>query len=845
LMIDNPRFPNVVNAARICIVLGSDCTVPESKAAQILEARILKRSRIETRSVSENEAYGGMNWSDVTFVLGSPCTNELTKDMMEELEAELPTLPDTDKQHPEGFVVKSGIFEENNVVLITGVDDRGTIYGVGWVLRAITFRSDHIEVPDIDIQQEPAFPIRGAYIRGAGAYTKKFGDVRPQTEGELREMMEDHLLIGVNTLQDDPEVARPYGMMTATTGSRRTANDIPRLPDGERLVREEWAADGGVNRRLICPSVPEARQAALDTIDEIFREEPDHDFFFLKSGDPGGCHCPECRPWGRTCAELARDIAGIVHRHHPDCKVILTNQDMTDEDNRAFYDYLNEHDTDWLYAVSYGPGSDEMQTYYRGPVNPRWFEYEGFGPMGNYLKHIHHVLPRDVCIVLFTDLTHWIQAQVGVENPDPALTTVFARRTWNMRPRAFHETGREILHYAIGDLPYNEGMHGDFNKWLWYRMLWDPNRSAEEITKEYCRYWFGPDAVEEMAEAIFLMEKTLEKPLLGNEGVSRAVELVRSAGDRIPENLMDHDYRYRIIAQKALMDRYAQLKLERGQELKDLARPLLEAACGSEDPGTEIKRAIDILERPKRTSTMMEIKEEALSLGEESNRIIGYRVPACLTVDNWDLTEIGWWVKILKEGLSSGEREEMLESVNMVLDYEDPGEGGFYEKLGVFDRPDSLVDSGLRVMFYAFQGPARLSHYGLIYPDPLEGTRITLAYDDLKSDAQYTVRALVRGHTLGHRPDEETGHVEASVEVNARTIIDGIKVTGELAFVEVDVPRDLTKEGELRFSLVSHPDESVTGKERMMAGLCDFWLMERDKMPWNAPASSRLDPKAF
>jgi hypothetical protein len=237
---------------------------------------------------------------------------------------------------------------------------------------------------------------------------------------------------------------------------------------------------------------------------------------------------------------------------------------------------------------------------------------------------------------------------------------------------------------------------------------------------------------------------------------------------------------------------------------------------------------------------MREIKEEALSLGEESNRIIGYRVPACLTVDNWDLTEIGWWVKMLKEGLSSGGREEMVESVNMVLDYEDPGQGGFYEKLGVFDRPVSLVDSGLRVMLYPFEGPARLSHYGLIYPDPLEGNKITLAYDGLKSDVQYTGRALVRGHTLGHRPDEETGHVDASVEVNGRTIGGGLKVTGELSFVEVDVSRDLTQDGELGFSLVSHPDESITGKERMMAGLCEFWLMERGKMPWNAPESCRL-----
>jgi hypothetical protein len=591
---------------------------------------------------------------------------------------------------------------------------------------------------------------------------------------------------------------------------------------------------------LICPSVPEARRAALETIDEIFRTEPHHDYFFLKSGDPGGCHCPKCLPWGRTCIELIRDITAIVHRYHPDCKVIATIQDMTDEDSQALLDYLNDNDSSWLYALSYGPGSDEMQTYYRGPVNPRWFEYEGFGPLGNYLKHLHHELPGGVQVVLFSDLTHWMNSQYGVKDPDPALAAVFERRTWNARPRRFHEVGREILHYTIGDIPYNEGMHGDFNKWFWNRMLWEPHQTAEEITREYCHYWFGPEAEEEMAEAIFLMEETLERPVLGNRGIPRALELVRSAGEKIPRNLMAHDYRWRIIAQKALIDRYTQLVLARGDRLKELARPLLEDARSSDAPGREIEEALRILGRPKITAQMKGIRDEALALGEESNHIIGYRVPACLTVDNWDLTEIGWWVKTLEKGLSTGDRREMVNAVNMVVEYENPGPGGYYEKVGLFDRPETLISSGLRWMLYPFSGPARLSHYGLAYPDPVEGDSMTFAYEGLEKGQQYTLRALVRGHRLGSRPEEETGGVGAWIEVNGRTIAADLVVTGTLSYVEVDIPRDLTDSGGVRISLATGPDPTATGKGRMMAGLCNLWLMKKAKMPWTAPTSSRL-----
>ena len=342
-----------IRASKIGIVLGTDCGEPETRAAQILESRILKRSWIESRTVSEDNPEGVIEWADVIFSVGTAETNSLCGRLMFELKADLPRLPDSGERHPEAFVVKSGPVKGRNYVLIAGCDERGTLYGVGLLLRSLTYWPDRIEVPDLDARERPAFPIRGGSIRGVSSLVTRFGNTRPQTEGELREMLEDLLLTGVNVIQGDPDLVRPYGAMTSTTGSRRTANDIPRFPDGRREVGAEWAADGGINRRLICPSVPEARRAALDTTDEIFRTEPHHDYFFIKSGDPGGCHCPKCRPWGRTCIELIRDITAILHRYHPDCKVIATIQDMNDEDSQALLDYLNENDSNWLHSVSY------------------------------------------------------------------------------------------------------------------------------------------------------------------------------------------------------------------------------------------------------------------------------------------------------------------------------------------------------------------------------------------------------------------------------------------------------------------------------------------------------------
>ncbi len=818
---------NVRNGKRIVIIVGSDATGLESRAAEILESRIEKRSNVEVRIEPHTKAEDAIGWADVVFSVGN---NYISSKLMEDYGAQLPTLPNSNKQHPEGFLVRSGVNEGKPAIVIVGVDDRGTIYGVGYVLREIGYYPDHIELPSFDVREKPAFWLRGSEATGPGSSARKFGDIRPQTEEERREILEDLLLLGVNIMRDDPDVLRLYGMMVSTTAERRAANEMLGGPDGSRRVKDEWAADEGVNNKLACPSIPEARKALLKSFEKVFSKGVHHDVFFIKSGDPGGCHCPKCRPWGKTYMELVREIAEILHRYDPDCKVIATNQDLTNEDNQALFDYLNDHDSTWLYAISYGPGSDEMQTrgFFRGPVNPRWFEYEGFGRLGNFVKHMHHQLPRDTHISLFSDITHWMQAQYGIKKPDPALSAVFGRRTWNARPKRLHRISRETFRYAVGEMPYSEGMHDDFNKWFWARLLWDPDQSAEEITREYCRYWFGDDAQDEMTEVIMLMEQTLENAVRGNTGISKAVELIRSAREKIPQNLMEHDWRYRIIAQKALIDRYIQLELERGDELKSKARALIEDALKSDDPRSRIEEALEILESTRITSRMREIREEALAIGEESNQIIGYRVPACFTVVNWDLTEIDWWIKTLKEGLSTGNQEEMVNSINMVLEYENPGKGGRHDQLGWFDRPETLECKGLRWMLYPFQGPARLSHFGLAYPDPVKSDRITLVYDGLEKDVQYRLRALARVHTKGCRPHEEKDEAEASIRINGKTICDGLRIRGELELHEMDIPKELTENGEVRIQFVTDSGPPA------MAGMCDFWIMEKENVPWTS-----------
>ncbi|HUW60092.1 MAG TPA: hypothetical protein VMZ06_03720 [Candidatus Bathyarchaeia archaeon] len=810
----------VLKAKRLAIVTGRQAGPPELRAGEIFRSRVIKRSAVAVDVVKEDAPDVGkmIAGADVVVVVGVPSRNELAATLIGDLEMALPTLPNSDTAHPEGFAVKGGKVGATHYVVVAGVDERGTLYGVGHLLRAMTFLPDAVVIPPIDAVQKPAFLLRGGRPTGPGSRARDLGNLRPQTTDEHHEVMEDLMLLGTNVYEGDPAEMAAYGMLTCFG---RTANEMP------AGFPAEWRADGGRSPKYVCPSVPEARKALLESFDEQFKNCPDYDFFTTNSGDEGGCRCEKCMPWGDKYIALVHDIADILHKYHPNTKVLATNQDLTNEGDQAIMDYLNSGDSSWLYAIRYGPGADEMQTYIRGPVNPRWFEYEGFGPLGNYLKFMHHELPRTTNIALYTDITHWMQAQFAVAKPDIALAAVYDRRSWNARPRNFHKVATEILHYSIGDMHYSEGMHDDFNKWFWYRMLWDPRQDAETLTKEYCRYWFGPEAQDEIAEAIFLMEETLEKPVMDNPGIARAVELLRSAGQKIPENLLKDDYRWRIIMEKALMDRYIQLDLERGRELERQAEAVLTSASADAELAAAVDKALEIFNQPFETPEMKAVMDEAMARGEESNTTIGYREPAPFIVATLDLSEVGWWKKVLEEAKAGGNRASIRNAINKLLKYEDPGAGGFYDDVGWPSESKHLTHGETLWAFMPFAGPAKHSHYNLTYTRGSPG--VSFAYDGLDPGVQYVVRVSVGAHFELDQPALREMKLEEGLEADGETISDGFSVPmGETAFHEFDIPLPLTQDGKLNIALTSKPGFMP------ITGLYEIWLMQKDNMPWTA-----------
>ncbi|MBU7005029.1 MAG: hypothetical protein HXS50_05640, partial [Theionarchaea archaeon] len=206
-------FARDVDSLRI--VLGARASNPEMKAARMLEGRIKARSGARASTITENDG-NPAGEKGIVVLVGVPGNHDMLQDLVPALRMKLPSLPDIEKIHSEGFALRTATVDGIRYVVVAGSDGRGTIYGVGELLRSIIYNIDGIDLPHLDFIDKPALPLRGTVALSVGPNydATKFAELRPQTEEERAWGVEDMILVGANTFKTMEEMAREYGLMT-------------------------------------------------------------------------------------------------------------------------------------------------------------------------------------------------------------------------------------------------------------------------------------------------------------------------------------------------------------------------------------------------------------------------------------------------------------------------------------------------------------------------------------------------------------------------------------------------------------------------------------------------------
>jgi len=430
-------------------------------------------------------------------------------------------------------------------VCVAGVDERGTLFGVGRLLRVLKMSRDRVGIDDgIRIATAPRYSLRG----------HQFG-YRPKTnsyDGWTIEIWEQYyremIAFGMNAVELIPPRSDD-------------ADDSPHFPRPqlEMMVdMSQLAADYGLDVWIWFPAIDDdytdekTVNAAIAEWGEVFRSLPKIDVVFVPGGDPGDTHPAILLPFMEKQKKN-------LNRYHPEAQMWVSPQG---------FDWGGKNRDGWLKAFL-----DILQN-----DRPQWLDGVVFGPqVAMSLPDLRKAVPAEYPIRRYPDITHCRSCQYAVPDWDSAYRSTLGREPINPRPRAYAKIFRDLQQYAVGFITYSEGCNDDFNKVLWSCLGWDPDMTVEEITREYSRYLVSQRYAEKFAQGLLNLEKDWQGPTLTNPYVYETLRIFQEMEEKaLPQEKLN--WRFQQGLYRAYYDAYIKARLEHETELKRQAKQVLKTA---------------------------------------------------------------------------------------------------------------------------------------------------------------------------------------------------------------------------------------------------------------------------
>lgn len=546
------------------------------------------------------------------------------------------------------------------VVWIVGADARGVLYGVGKLLRTIDWSIGAVSLPQpVDLATSPVYPLRGhqlGYRNTANSYDA--WDVS-QYEQYIRELV----IFGANAIENIP------------FESPGSSPHFPIAPDAMNLALSQICDDYGIEYWAWVPANVDlnnaGQRAALLSQHEAFYQNCARlDGVFVPGGDPG-----DSPPL--LVMDFLEDVATLLNTYHPNAGVWVSNQGFEHEENDEFFDYLQTQQPTWLAGVVFGP----------------WTKLS--------LAEVRARTPMQYPIRRYPDITHNVRCQYPVPEWDQAFANTLGREASNPRPVEMAHIHNFLAPYADGFLAYSDGAHDDVNKMVWSASGWDPTSDVNDILADYGRFFFGPAVAQDAATGILQLETNWNGPLADNAGVLNtwnAWDTLDTANPGLSGN-----WRWQLCLLRAYYDYYIQERLTYESDLENQAMVILADAINR---GADIAMndAEAVLAQATSASVRADLRTEivdlcnALFASLELQTSVsgpffasGLERGCVLDLVDWAVNDRWWLENRLDVIRLLGSEGAKLAAIDEILNWEDPGPGGFYDNLGVLGEQDHVV----------------------------------------------------------------------------------------------------------------------------------------------------------
>jgi hypothetical protein len=703
---------------------------------------------------------------------------------------------DLKKPGPEGYrILVDRKTRRAPTVLVLGNDERGVLFGVGRLLRELRMSRSTLRLPaDLKIETAPKVALRGHQL----GYRPKTNSYDGWDVAMWEQYIRDLAVFGTNAIElipprsDDADDSPHFALAK-----------IDMMVEMSRIA-DEYGFDVWIWYPALDKDYSDPKQVefALNEWGEVFKRLPRVDAVMVPGGDPGHTQ-PK-----HMFALLEKQTANL-RKYHPKAQMWMSPQGFVKEWMDEFYGLMNAEPA-WLSGIVFGP-------QVRDP-----------------LPTLRERLPKRYPIRRYPDITHSLRSQYPVPDWDVAHALTSERESINPRPLDEAIVFREEMPYATNFITYSEGANDDVNKIVWSGLGWDPGADVRQILREYSRYFIGDRYTDTFAQGLLALERNWRGPVATNASIYTTLQQFQALErDAAPRDLQN--WRFQQALYRAYYDAYQRARRLFETELEETAIERLRDArqIGAANAMSE---AAAILQRADREKAAGEWRERMYTLAEA----LFQSIHAQLSVAKYQAIAVGrgasldsaerplnnrrWLEARFVEIGALKTEDERLAAVGRVLDWTNPGPGGFYDDLGdPSNQPHLLRGTGFAKdpgsfqsvsVGFAFRPDWRLSwitHAESFYDAPLK-----MKYTGLDPNARYRLRVVYAGDIYGPNTairlvanDEHEVHPPLVKDRNVRPL-------------EFDIPIQATRGGELRLTWTQNPGQGGAGRGNQIA---EVWLM--------------------